>query len=183
MKTYLRSAFFALLLTAGSPSAGAADGPTTKPAPPTAASQVPALTVRDALALAVALRNLDGRLVIVPADGGKPGGSVMVPWEFGSGSLRLRIANDLAIVSAVEKNAEDVRQGIVRELLRKYGVAEIRPATPEFEEFRRQYDQLLDQPAAGARDLGRIKASELRLDRNEIPVTALQALKPILDQD
>jgi hypothetical protein len=54
---------------------------------------------------------------------------------------------------------------------------------PESADYQKQYLDLMAQPASGTQDLGRIKTSELKLDRNEIPVTVLAALAPILDQD
>jgi hypothetical protein len=154
------------------------------PVPAAFADEAAPITIRDALALATALRNLDGRMQVVKQAGGAEG-TVMVPWEFGSGALRLRIANDLALVTAVEKKAEDARVAIVKEVLRKMGPGAVgfQQGTPEYDDFMRQYNEVLDGPAPGARDLSRIKASELKLDKNEIPVTVLQALRPILDAD
>jgi hypothetical protein len=149
--------------------------------PPSAFAEKPAkLSIRDAIALTSALRNMDGHMVVIRPNG--QDATIMIPWEFGNGSLRQRIANDLAILDPVAANAERVRQAIIQEILKKSGAAEIKPATSDFEEFQRQYNQALDQPAPGTQDLARIKAAELKLDQNEIPVTVLQAMKPILDQ-
>lgn len=137
--------------------------------------------------LSVALRNLDGHMIVVKQNG--QDATIMTPWEFGSGSLRLRIANDLTILDAALKTAEDTRIAIVKELLKKASdrtgatVTEIKPDMPENAEFQKQFADLMAQPANGTQDLGRIKTSELRLDKNEIPVTVLSALAPILDQD
>jgi len=139
------------------------------------------ITVRDALGLAQGLRNLDGHLVVIKRGGQDE--TVMIPWEFGSGSLRLRIANDIAILDRITTAAEQVRQALVKEALHNAGATELKPGAPETAEFLKQYEEALDQPASGAQDLARIKASELKLDRNEIPVTVLTALKPILDMD
>ena len=43
---------------------------------------------------------------------------IMQPWEFGSGVLRLRIANDIAIVDHSLKLIEEARQGMVKEGLK-----------------------------------------------------------------
>ena len=82
-------------------------------------------------------------------------------------------------------SAEVARVAILKEIMKGMapGTAKLDPGTPEFMEYQRQYDQVLDQPAAGAQDLSRIKASELNLDKNEIAPTVLTALKPILDLD
>lgn len=145
------------------------------------------ITLAQAQPLSTALRNLDGHLIVIKQNG--QDATVMTPWEFGSGSLRLRIANDLTIVDAALGAAETVRQSIIRELLKKASdrtgttVNELKPDMPENAEFQKQFTDLMAQPANGTQDLGRIKASELRLDKNDIPVTVLSALAPILDQD
>lgn len=140
------------------------------------------ISVRDALGLISGLRNLDGHAVVIKQNG--QDGTVIVPWEFGSGSLRLRISNDLTLLATVERTADEARVGIVKELLKQNGGGDaIKPGTPAMDEFQRQYEQVLNAPAKGLQDLGRIKTSELKLDKNEIPVTVLQALRPILDQD
>ena len=167
---------------------GRSDGPASTVPPPAAAAPAAAaasatgkILVRDALQLAAALRQLDGHMIVIKQ--GAQDNTVMVPWEFGSGSLRLRIANDLKIVSEVEAAAETSRQGIVKEILRKSGRDKIEGGTAEYEDFQRQYADLVAQPAAGTQDLSRLKASELKLDRNELPVTVLLGLKPVLDID
>jgi hypothetical protein len=171
-------ALLAAAVAAISPPIARAEPPATLPAAAREASQRPALTVRDALSLAAALRNLDGRAVVIRQNG--QDGTVMVPWEFGSGSLRIRIANDLAALAPVERAAEASRQAIAQEVFRDTPADKPDPA--RVEEFQRQYSQVLDTPAAGLGDLARISVSELKLDKNEIAVTVLQALKPILDQ-
>lgn len=139
------------------------------------------LKVSQAVALVVALRNLDGHLVIVKQSGAD--NTVMIPWEFGSGALRLRVASNIAILDLVQKTTEDARQAIIAEVTKRSGQAELKPGTPEFDDFQRQFGQMMDGPAAGTERIARIKASELKLDKNEIPVTVLAALGPILDDD
>lgn len=165
MTKFARPVLFACLLAAASPSAGFGASP--------------AMTVREALSLAVALRNLDGHMVIVKD------GTVMVPWEFGNAGLRMKIADDLEILARVERSADAARVGMVREFLQKLpaGSKDLN-GTPLYDEFQKQYAaQVLDAPAAGVEALERIKASDLRLDRNEIAGTVINALKPILDVD
>lgn len=145
------------------------------------------ITVQQVQALSPALRNLDGRMIVIKQNGSD--NVIMQPWEFGSGSLRLRIANNISIVDHSLKLIEEARIAIVKEGLAKRkartgdDAAEIKPGTIEFEETQKQITEFLTQPAPGTQDLGRIKASELRLDKNEIPVTVLSALKPIMDED
>lgn len=139
------------------------------------------ITVRDAIMLLSGLRNLDGRPVVVDQGGQKT--TVVQPWEFKSGALRLRIASDVAILAAVEKAADEARIAIVKQVRAKRGVERIEADPAAFEEFSRLYDEVLNAPATGTEGLARIKASELRLDVNEIGVTVLSALQPILDQD
>ncbi len=142
------------------------------------------ITIGQAFPLATALRNLDGHMVIVKQNG--VDNTIMVPWDFGSGAFRLRIANNLSILDAVQKAVDDSRVAIIKEIIKKSAnpsATEVKPGTPEFDELQRQYAEMMTQPAPGTQDLARIKASELKLDRNEIPVTVLTALKPILEDD
>lgn len=148
---------------------------------PTIATAADKITIAQAIPLATALRNLDGHMVIIKQNGSD--NTVMTPWDFGSGSLRLRIANDITIIDAALKIAEEGRQAIIREIAKKSGLPDVKPGTPEFDDIQKQTEELMSSPAAGTQDLSRIKASELKLEKNEIPVTALAALGPILDND
>lgn len=141
-----------------------------------------AVTVGQALALITALKNLDGHMIVVKQNGAD--NIVMTPWEFNNGKLRLRIKSDINILEGALKIAENARQDILKEALKKAGNAtELKPGTPEYDDYQKQYADMVAQPVPGAHDLSRIKASELNLDRNEIPGTVLSALSPILDDD
>lgn len=148
------------------------------PAAPLRADPPAKITVRQAISIAQALRNLDGHMIVTKQNGADQ--TVMIPWEFGSGSLRLRIANNLSIVAAVETSFETARKSVIKEI---GGTSTPNPGTPEYETLLKQLNEVLDQPAAGSQDLARIKASELKLDKNEIPITVISALEPILDND
>lgn len=149
-------------------------------APLSAEPKKPPLTNAEALSMLQALRNLDGRITVVKQ--GDKDTTVMVPWEFGSGTLRLRIARNVTALAAVEKAIEDARLAIVKEILKGSGpdVTTVPEGAP-MDSFRKQVADMLGQGAAV--DLSRIRASELRLDKNEIPVTVLSGLSPILDDD
>lgn len=181
----MRRFLFPILFAALATPALAADP--VKAVPPPAALAPPALTIAQAIPLASALRNLDGHMVVIKQNGAD--NIVMIPWDFGSGSLRLRIANNLTILASIEKSAEDTRQAIIKEILKKASAAgkepvvEIKAGTPERDDFDRQFADMMAQPAPGGKDIAHIKASELKLDRNDIPVTALSAMSPILDMD
>lgn len=147
----------------------------------------PPVTISQGLSMAAALKALDGRQVVAKQNGQDV--VVVVPYEFSSGALRVRIARDIAILAAVEKEADDVRMAILRDILKKLPpgsdgkpATALIPNTPEWDEFIRQYGEALAQPAKGSDELLRIKGTDLRLDRNEIPVTVLSALVPILDE-
>lgn len=138
------------------------------------------LTVGQALSMLSALRNLDGRMIVIKQNGADA--TIMQPWDFGSGTLRLRIAKNVTALAATEAAVETSRQNIIKELSKglKPG-ASIVPNTPEWEAFMQQYADVMASPASV--DLFRIKASELKLDKNEIPITAISALAPIIDDD
>ena len=157
------------------------------PAPARAQAQPP-LTVAQALSLLAGLRNLDGHMIVAKQNGVE--GTLMVPWDFGSGTLRLKIASNIALLAADERAAEESRKAVVAEILKDMPAdKDGRPATsilsgtPEAEAYLRQYGEILKSRAPSSDRLLRIKQSELKLDRNEIPVTALSALAPILDAD
>lgn len=152
----------------------------TAAASPVRSGEQAKMTVADVLALSTALRNLDGHMIVVKQNG--TDGTVMVPWEFGNGRLRLRIANDLSIVDAAVKIANDAQAAIFKEVTKKFNVTALTPGTPERTEYDAQIAELMKQPAAGEHDLAKIKASDLNLDKNEIPVSVLSALKPILEE-
>lgn len=150
------------------------------------AESKPPLSNAQALSLLSALRVLDGRSVVVKQATGET--VVPTPWDFGSGVLRLRIARNITALAAVEQLMETTRVEILKEILRKMpptkeGQAQtsVFQGTPEWDNLQRQYGEALNLPASV--DLSRIRASELRLDRNDIPGTALSALAPILDDD
>lgn len=144
------------------------------------ALQKPTITVAQALSMLQALRNLDGRQVIVKAPSGADT-VVMVPWDLNSGALRMKVATDIVILTAIEKAADEARIAIVRDIQRASGLSSLQPGTAEMESFLRQYSDVLNAPADNVSLLARIKTTDLKLDKNEIPVTALSALMPILD--
>jgi hypothetical protein len=148
----------------------------------------PKLTIAQALSVLVALRNLDGHMAVVKQ--GAQEVTIMVPWEFGSGVLRARIAGDLSLLEPVEKTTEDARQHIAKEITAKMppdkdGKAPqiLSAGTAEFADYQKQYNDVLNADCPVSDSLARIKMSALKLDKNEIPVTALSALAPILDDD
>jgi len=162
MKTFYVAALSCLISTAAF-----ADGP--KP-----------ITVGESLQVLGALRALDGHQVVVKTANGDA--IVNVPWEFKSGALRITIADDIEILSAVEKRQNDARLGILKELLKDDPDAvSIKPDSPKMKEFIDQYQSVLDKDAEGTEKLERIKKTDLKLDINEMPSSILIGLQKILD--
>jgi len=138
-------------------------------------------TVRDAVKLLLALRGLSGKPL--------PQGGI-VPFEFQNGKLLMRIAGDIDALVPLEHKADAARQACFKESLAKmpndkdgkrpFGFS---PGSAEGIEFQKCYDDALDEPSSVSEQLARIKASELKLDKNDVPVGALADLKPILDDD
>lgn len=142
--------------------------------------KTPAMPVSQAIQVLGALRNLDGHQVIVKANGVET--VVNQPWTFGSGTVRLAIATDIALFEAVFNAVEKTRLGIIAEITKgKEPGFQIQPNTPEMADFLKQYNEALGAPASGLERVVRIKTVDLRLDVNEIPVTTLSALLPILE--
>lgn len=140
----------------------------------------PQMTVGDAQQALVALRNLDGRQVVVQVNG--QNAIVLEPWQFKSGALRLAIAEDITALGKLEAATERARQSIVREVLKVSGADRLVPGTKEMDEFIRQYNEVLAAPYADAPKLARIDAKLLQLDVNEISGTTLSALAPLLNR-
>lgn len=140
-----------------------------------------------ALNLIVALRGLEGRIIIIKQNGVDT--QVQQPWDFGSALLRLRIKRNIQVLEPVEKAIKDTREAMVTEALAKMAEKNgqkptvIEPGTPEFIAFLKQLEDMLEKPVDGQVDLSRIRASELKLDRNEIGPSVLTGLDPILDDD
>lgn len=162
----------ALVAASTFPAIGAGDAPD-KP------TQQTVLTTAQALTILQGLRNLDGHQVIAKQNGQDT--MVVVPWDFKNGSLRLAIANNIALLTLVEAANEKALAQIRLEVFKGQPPKE---NSPEVVEFQRQYSDAMARPVPGAMEkLERIKGSALKLDVNEIPGTTLGALGPILDRD
>lgn len=147
----------------------------------------PPLTNARALNLLVALRGLEGHIVIIKQAGAET--QVQQPWDFGNALLRLRIKRSIQALEPIEKAIKDTREAMITEALAKMAQKNgqkpttIEPGTPEFAAFLKQIEEMLEKPVDGVVDLSRIRASELKLDRNEIGASVLTGLDPILDDD
>lgn len=133
------------------------------------------ITVAQAIQMLSAIQNLDGHQVVVRQNGQET--VVLEPWKFSNGALRLAIARNAAALSAVQVANETTRLAIIKEIFKG---AEPRDGTPEMTEFTRQMQEMLRRPANVT--LERIKAKDLRLDVNEIGISTLVALDPILER-
>lgn len=146
-----------------------------------AADMSKTLTNEKALALLAAMRNLDGRLVVVKTPQGE--NIVAQPWVFKSAVLRLRIKRNIKALEPIEKLIEETRQTMVAAAQAKIPLgADGKPVVAQVD-LAKDFLALLRQPVEGPVDLGRIKASELMLNENEIPGTTLAGADPILDDD
>jgi hypothetical protein len=135
------------------------------------------LTINDCLLILQGLNSLDGRQVVVNA--GKSNEQVVLQaYEFGNAKLRLDIAHDLAILSAVQKDSQAVQQKIFLEVGK--GSPDIKPGTPELLDYNNQLKDLMARPCLA--DVSRIKAGDLKLDKNDIPGSVLAAIDKILDR-
>jgi hypothetical protein len=135
------------------------------------------MTNSEALQVLAGLRALDGHQVVLKDQTLSPA----IPWVFENGPLRLTIANDVTVLTSVEKSIDEARQSLIKEaLVGKPPGFELKSGTPEFDAFMKQFTELLDRPAG--KDVAHIKATDLKLDRNEIATSVLAALAPILDK-
>lgn len=156
--------------------ARAAEASTTPPGELNTAGKV--LTTGQALAMLAGLRNLDGHQVVTKQNGQDV--SIVVPWNFGNGALRLSIAANISLLGLVETANEKALAQIRSEVFKGQPARE---GSPEMAEFTRQFNEMMARPVPGALEkLERIKASALKLDVNEIPGTTLFAIDLILDR-
>jgi hypothetical protein len=130
------------------------------------------MTVRKAMEVLAGLRALDGRQVIVKD------AVILQPYDFKNGALRLVIASNLATLIQLEQTTDKARVQILMELRRDANQQRLEPGTPEFAEFSRQYEEMLNKPWQGKLEM--IETKALNLDVNEIPASVLFALQPIL---
>lgn len=148
------------------------------PAAATAAALHPSkLTINDCLAILSGLNGLDGHQVVVNA--GKPNEQVvMLAYEFKNGRLRGDIATDIAMLTAVQRTAQEAQQRIFKEVAGDE--TEIKPGSAKSIEYDRELRELTskDCPAAPVH----ITDTALKLDTNEIPSSVLAALDKIRDR-
>lgn len=148
-------------------------------APVRAADVSKTLTNEKALALLAAMRNLDGRMVVVKTAQGDA--TIMQPWTFKNAQLRLRIKRNIKALEPVQKVLEETQQAMLAAAQAKAGYDA--DGKPKPVDISKDFLELMRKPVEGPVDLGRIKASELMLNENEIPGTALAGADPILDDD
>lgn len=190
-RVLIAAAVLSLGLTLPAVAASKSSGQVTAaaPAPLTIVHGAPReLTVLGAVNMLRAIRTLDSPHDVTVKQDGKDV-TVKQTWTFGSGTFRMKIARNAAALATTEQDVEKARIGIVQELLKtaepdKDGKkpTEILPTSPQYPELQKQFNDVLNAPAQ-VTGLMRIKASELKLDINEIPVEVLAALSPIIDDD
>lgn len=137
------------------------------------------MTLGDCLGILTGLQSIDnGRSVIIKI--GTPQEQVVQqPFEFGSATLRLGIARNITTLSAIQKDAQVVQQKIFAEVAK--GDSEIKPSdSARVAQYDKQLKELMARPCSV--NLVKIKDSDLKLDRNEIPANALALIDRIRDK-
>ncbi|CAN7375491.1 hypothetical protein LJR220_003347 [Bradyrhizobium sp. LjRoot220] len=161
---------------------------------PAIAAEAPAsekATVLDCLTILNGLEEIDGKRTMIVNQGKANEQVVELPFEFGNGRLRQDLARNIGILGIVRRDQQAAAQKVLMEISK--GKGEIRPpeqsASAEDKaeylrqtlEYDRQMRELTARPCP-VDGLTRIKASELKLDRNEIRAGALSAVDRILDK-
>lgn len=171
----------ALLALAAITGANAQTAPAPAPAPAPRTAIIPPqpapLTVAECLVVLGGLNQLDGHQVIFA--GGTPKEQIVtLSYEFGNGTLRRDITQDIVELQAVQRTAQTVQQQIFKEVAK--GETEIKPNTPQMEEYNKQINEASVAPCPAK--IIRIKQADLKLEKNEIAGTVLAALDKILDK-
>lgn len=131
------------------------------------------LTVEQALNISSALMALDGQERSIKEN--DKDRVIKTPYQF-SGSTRLIIARDMAVLNEVAKTYNDARIALVNQFAID---GKIEPNSDNEKKFTIEMKKII----ATEQDINltKIKAADLNLDSNQIPGTVLALLNPILD--
>lgn len=140
---------------------------------PAFAAETKPLTILDCQNILGGLTALDGHTEL-----SKDNAPVTVSYQFGSARFRLALQQNIAALNAMQQDFTKSMQGVFKEIAGE--AAEIKPGTPEMARYTRQMNDAQALPCAA--NLTRIKADDLKLDKNEIPGSVLGALDKILDR-
>lgn len=131
------------------------------------------LTIADCQTILAGLKGLDGRQEIT-----KDGSAVTTPYQFGNAKLRLALQQNIARLNDLQQDFVKVQQDLFREVAGD--ASEIKPNTAEMVRYQKLILDALQAPCNI--ELQRIKAEDLKLDKNEIQGSVLSALDKILDK-
>lgn len=145
------------------------------------------MTLNDCLLILQGLNAIDEHIVLF----GKPGEqqTIKLAYEYGSGTFRAALGSNIRILTTLQQGAQADQQKILLEVFKgKGGTPPDKDASSEEKaEFAKQsiaYDKQLKELTAApcAVQLTRIKVSDLKLEKNELPASALANLDKILDK-
>ncbi len=131
------------------------------------------LTIAECQTILSGLTGLDGRTEL-----SRDGAAVTLAYKFENARLRVAIQQNIAALQAVQAEFSKGVQGVFKEIAGD--APEIKPGTPEMVRYTKQVTDAQQLPCRA--ELVRIKADDLKLDKNEIPGSVLGALDKILDK-
>lgn len=144
-------------------------------ATPIAHAEKMTFTIEQMLTLSSGLNGLNGYEQVVKE--GERERSVRRVFDFAPGTIMAIVKDALAIEGAL-KPFNTTRQQIIS------AINETDAAKPEDQRNQELYDKLKPILAEHHEvDLTKLKASELKLDKNPIPISAMVALAPIVEDD
>lgn len=171
--------FTTILLTAAIGAAHAAEAPITEKKIPSS------MTINDCLLILQGMQAIDEHIVVV----GKEPNQQLVKqsYEYGPGGFRLNfLARNIRMLTDLQQTAQAEQQKILRDILNKMpqkdgkAPTEIQPGTDEATEYDKRLRELTGAPCLA--DLAHFKESDLKLDKNELPGSALANLEKIRDK-
>lgn len=133
----------------------------------------PKLTILDCQTIFDGLSGLDGHTEL-----SKDNTPVVLAYKFENSRLRLNIQQNMAVLSAARQEFNKGMQGVFREIVGDG--FEIKPGTAEMARYNKQKNDAEQLPCKA--NLIPISATDLKLDKNEIPGSVLAALDKILDR-
>jgi len=126
----------------------------------------------DLLNLFRGLNSLDGRLA--PSAAMADSNPALIPYKFG-GKARITLARWLAAVKSANDTLSAAHDALVRQFI-PVGEKEVPPARRA--EFQAEWDKVMDDTVSF--ELPKVPVDELFAEDNQLPVSVLAVLSPIL---
>lgn len=135
------------------------------------------LSVKEIIALQNALSSLDGEQKVVATENGGSK-TVLIPYQFG-GKTRWAIVKNMGILKKHVENFSKARDALINEISAGTGVIK-ETDEQSIEKLNRGLSEILEAQQS-VNNLSVLSEDSLNLDVNQIPVTTLTVLTPLIE--